>query len=486
MRADFIKGRTNMAKEVQNKREIFESMPVPKALATLAIPTIISQMVSVIYNMVDAFFIGRTGNSYMMAATTVTLTVMLLCISFANLFGIGGGSLIARLMGEKRSGEAKFVSAFSVYGSAVIALLYSLLIGLFMDPILRFLGASDQTIGYAKQYTVFVIVIGCVFSTLSLTLAHLLRNTGYSSQASFGLSGGGILNMVLDPLFMFVILPKGQEVAGAAIATLISNVCSCVYLLFAVNKASKNSPLSLKLTDARKISRNNIKKLLSVGVPSAILTGLFDVANVCCNILAAAHNDFVLAGIGIVMKIERIPNAINIGISQGMLPIVAFNFAAGNKARMNETIRFTRICGLITSAVSIVLLEVFARPICNFFLSTSAGDSAAALATVAYATVFLRIRCTASPVQFLNYSSSYGMQAMGNGRGTMIHAIAREIIFYIPCMFILDKIFGENGLASALTVGEACGAVVALILLHRTVKKARFLNQTEMNQSLQQ
>ena len=466
-----------MAKTVQNKRDIFESMPVPKAIATLAIPTIISQMISVIYNMVDAFYIGRTGNSFMMAATTVSLTIMLLCISFSNLFGVGGGSLIARLMGEKKDAEAKYVSSFSVYGAATIAIIYSALIGIFLNPVLYFLGASDQTIIYARQYTFYVVVIGCVFSTLSLTLAFLLRNTGYSSRASIGMSGGGILNMVLDPLFMFVILPKGQEVMGAAIATLISNVCSCIYLLYEVQKASKHSPLSLKLSDARRISKSNMKKLFSVGIPSAILTGLFDVANVVCNVLASAHSDFVLAGIGIVMKIERIPNAINIGLCQGMLPIVAYNFAARNKARMNETIRFTRICGLSISLVCVLLLEIFARPVSSFFLSTRAGDVQTALETVAYATAILRIRCLASPVQFLNYSSSYGIQAMGNGRATMIHAFFRELVFYMPFMYILDKLFGVNGLAAALPVGEACGAIVALFLMHRTIKNAKFLNE---------
>ena len=463
-----------MSAQISNeKKELFESMPVPKALITLAVPTIISQMISVIYNMVDAFFIGRTGNSYMMAATTLTLTVMLLCISFANLFGIGGGSLIARLMGSHRIDEAKSVCAFSVYGAAAIAIIYSILIGSFMEPVLNFLGASSETLGYAKQYATYVVVIGCLFQTLSLTLAFLLRNTGYSSKASIGLSGGGILNMILDPLFMFVILPKGMEVTGAAVATLISNVCSCIYMIITVEKASKTAPLSLKPSDFRKISRANIGSLFSVGIPSAILTGLFDVANVCVNMLAAAHNDFVLAGLGIVMKIERIPNAINVGLSLGMLPLVAYNFASGNHDRMRQTIRVARITGLVTSAVCLVLLFIFARPVSNFFLSTTAGDTTAALATVGYAAVFLRIHCLASPVQFLNYSNSYCMQAMGNGTGTLIHACMRELVFYIPFMFLLDKLFGEIGLAAALPVGEACGAVVAILLVRHTIKKAK-------------
>ncbi len=454
-----------------SKKDLFETIPVPKALMTLAIPTIISQLINLVYNMVDAFFIGRTGNSYMMAATTLTLTIFLMTVALANLFGVGGGSLIARLIGSGRSEEAKRVSAFSIYGAIAVALLYSALIGSFLDPILNSLGASDATIGYARQYTILVIVIGSLPSILSATLAHLLRNVGYAKQASFGLSSGGILNILLDPLFMFVLLPDGYEVFGAALATLLSNVFACGYLLFAFRKASKTASLSISLTDAGQISKENIKNLFSVGVPSAILTGLFDLANIFVNMLSAAHSDLVLAAMGIVMKVERVPNAINIGICQGMLPIVAYNYSSGNHERMKQTINTARTYGLVISAVSILLLEVFASPVTRLFLSTSSGDAQAALLTVGFAATFLRIRCLASPVQFINYHTSYCMQAMGNGTGTMLHAFVRELVFYIPFMFILDHFFGENGLASALVVGEACGALFALWLLKRVLRK---------------
>lgn len=454
-----------------SKKELFESIPVPKALMTLAVPTIISQLINLIYNMVDAFFIGRTGNSYMMAATTLTLTIFLMTVALSNLFGVGGGSLIARLIGSGQPEEARRVSAFSLYGAIGAALLYSALIGIFLNPILVLLGASDATIGYARQYTILVIMIGSLPTILSATLAHLLRNVGYAKQASLGLSSGGILNIVLDPLFMFVLLPDGYEVFGAALATLLSNVFSCIYLLFAFRKASKGASLSMSPADARQISRENIRNLFSVGIPSAILTGLFDLANIFVNMLSAAHSDLVLAGMGIVMKVERVPNAINIGICQGMLPIVAYNYSSGNRERMKKTINTARTYGLVISAVSIILLELFASPVTRLFLSTSAGDTDAALLTVGFAAIFLRIRCLASPVQFINYHTSYCMQAMGNGTGTLIHAFVRELVFYIPFMFLLDHFFGENGLASALVVGEACGAMFALWLLRQAIKK---------------
>ena len=448
-----------------DKRELFGSTPVPRALLNMAVPTIISQLINLIYNMVDAFFIGRTGNSYMMAATSLTLTLVMMNVALSNLFGIGGGSHFARLMGVSKTKEAKSVSAFSVYGAIVIALLYSLAVGLFLDLLLNFLGASEATIDFARSYTLIVVVIGALPAILSAALAHLLRNAGFSAQAGIGLSGGGILNVALDPLFMFVLLPRGSEVTGAAIATALSNTVACAYLIYAYRKASREAPLSMSVKDALSIDRANGKKVFAVGVPSALLPGLFDLANVCVNIIASAHNDLVLAAMGIVMKVERIPNAINIGICQGMLPIVAFNYSSGNRARMKETVRTARFAGLTVSAICILLLELLANPASKLFLNTNTGDAETALKTVGYAAVFLRIRAIASPVQFINYHSSFSMQALGEGKKTLLHAFVRELVLYIPLMFLLDYLFGERGLAAALPVGEAFGAVFALFLL---------------------
>ena len=163
-----------------SKDELFSKLPIPEALFTMAVPTVISQLINLIYNVVDAFFIGRTGNSYMMAATSVTLTMVMMNTALSNLFGIGGGSHVARLMGQKKTGDARSVSAFSFWGAIATALTYSALTGVFLDPLLRILGASDATIGYAHSYALIVIVIGSLPAILSLALAHLLRNSGFS------------------------------------------------------------------------------------------------------------------------------------------------------------------------------------------------------------------------------------------------------------------------------------------------------------------
>lgn len=460
-----------MTDKIATKQEMFESMPVPKAIAVMAVPTVISQLVNLIYNMVDTLYIGMTGDAYKTAAVTLAFTIFMMTISFANLFGIGGGSLMARLIGIGKIETAKKVSAFSFYCSIGIALIYSLFIGLLMRPILNLLGASPATIGYAMQYVWLVVVIGDVPVILSMTCAHLLRNSGYSKQASIGLSGGGILNIILDPVFMFGLLPSGMEVFGAALATLLSNVAACIYLVIVMKKVSAVSPLSFRLKDALSMQRGEMRDLFSVGIPSAILTGMFDVANIFLNSLMAAHGDLELAAIGIVMKAERLPNAINVGLCQGVLPLIAYNYSAGRWKRMNKIIHTVKIYGVAIAGASLIIFELFASGIVHVFLSTSVGDVAQSAVTIALAAVFLRFRCLASIPQFLNYSVSFCMQAVGDGKDTLIHAVVRQMGFYIPFMYLFNALFGTSGLASALVVGETCSAIFAYILMERWKKR---------------
>ena len=458
-------------KNNNSKIYLFETMPVPKALATMAIPTIISQLINLIYNIVDTFYIGQTGNSYMVAGVTVAFTIFMMTVSFSNLFGVGGGSLMSRLSGQGEFQRAKQVCALSFYGAIAIALAYSLLIGFLMTPILNLLGASEDTILYARQYTWVVVVAGNLPIILSMSLAHLLRNAGFSTQASIGLSGGGILNIILDPLFMFVLLPKGSEVLGAAIATLLSNVASAVYLLLILKKESKNAPVSLSFKDMCRTPKEDVRGLFKVGIPSAILVGLFDVANIFLNALMSVHGDLQLAAIGIVQKAERVPTAINIGLAQGMLPIVAYNYSSGNHKRMKSVINTTRVVGLTIAFACVALYLLFASQIAGVFLSVSASDASASVATVGFAATFLTFRCCASPFQFLNYSTSYTLQAMADGRDTLLHAFVREFVFYVPFMYLFNHLWGASGLAVALPAGELCGGLFALLLLSRLMKR---------------
>ena len=260
-----------MNREPTNNRLIFEQMPIPEALATLAIPTIIGQLIVLIYSLADTFFIGRTGNPYMVAAASLILPVFNICVPISNLFSTGGGTLISRLLGVGRDREAKSVSAFSFYAAALSGLLYAGIFLIFMDRLLTGLGASPETLPYARQYAFCVIVIGAVPTVIQMTMAGLLRSVGCARQAGFGVSMGGILNIALDPLFMFVLLPKGMETMGAGLATMLSNVACCIYFGLVFRKLRGTTVLTL---DPRigLPARGNVAQVFTVGVPASLAT----------------------------------------------------------------------------------------------------------------------------------------------------------------------------------------------------------------------
>lgn len=182
-----------------NARELFETKPVPAALAKMALPTIVSQLITLIYNIADTWFIGKTDNPYMVAASSLVLTVFLMASALANLFGVGGGNLVVRLLGGKEEREAEKVASLSLVLAAASTLVFSLLCLVFMNPLLRLLGASGNTIGYARQYLLFAVVIGSLPMVLANTMSTMVRNIGYSRESGFGLGMGGVLNVILDP-----------------------------------------------------------------------------------------------------------------------------------------------------------------------------------------------------------------------------------------------------------------------------------------------
>ena len=343
----------------QSRTELFETAPVPKALAVMALPTIMSQLVTLIYNIADTWFIGRTQNPYMVAASSLVLTVFLLATAISNIFGVGGGSLTVRLLGQKEPAEAERVASYSLTFAAAAALTYSLLCLAFMNPLLRLLGASDNTIGYARQYLLFVSVIGGLPTVLSVTMGSMLRNVGFSREAGFGLSMGGLLNIALDPLFMFIILPDGYQVMGAGLATMLSNVVTMAYFIAVYRRVSAASVLKLPQRIER-IRPESARSLYSVGVPAALSLFLFDLTNIVINRLSSSHGDIELAAMGIVQKVERLPLNTGIGICLGMMPLVAYNYAAKDEKRMKAFFSSARTAGLAFSLLCVVLYRVFA------------------------------------------------------------------------------------------------------------------------------
>ena len=423
--------------EKVNSKEIFETLPVPRAVKEMALPTIFSQIIVLIYNMADTFYLGRTNNPYMVAGASLILPVFNICLSLAGLTGIGGGALISRLLGEEREDEAKKVSSFSFYLSIAVTAVFSIGMFAFMRPVLALLGASENTYHYARQYAFCVIVLGGIPTVLSNVMSNLLRSVGMSKEAGFGITMGGIINMALDPLFMFVLLPGGSEVLGVGIATLISNCIACGYFFCVIYRTRGRSAVSFSIRNVLP-DRRSIGSIFNVGIPSAVATLLFDIDYVVIDKLMASYGDIALAAVGIVLKAERLPLNVGIGICQGMLPLVAYNYSAKNHERMHHTIKFSIKLGVIVSMISIVLYEIFAGNIMRIFIPDPQ--------TVLLGTDFLRIRCLATPLMFMSFFTVYVFQGFGEGNKSLFLGVMRWAVFNIPMLFLLNHIIGMYGI----------------------------------------
>ena len=444
-----------MKANLNNNREIFEAWPVPKALFELALPMIFGQLIILVYSLADTFYIGRTNNPLMVAGVSLLLPVFNISISFANLFGIGGGTLISRLMGISHDDEAKKVSAFCFYMTIIAAGLFSLFMYIFMEPALKLFGASSDTYIFAEQYTFCVIVIGAVPTILSMTLSNFLRSVGYAKQAGFGVSMGGIINIGLDPLFMFVLMPEGYEVLGAGIATMLSNVIICLYFLIMIYRLRNSSVLSLSIKNFLP-PRKNIYSVFSVGVPAAIAVFLFDLTYIIIDKLAAGHGDIPLAAVGIVLKAERLPLNIGIGLCQGMMPLAAYNYSAGNFNRMKEVVNYSRKVGIIFGFASVAMYEIFAPLIMRIFIADTQ--------TVELGTHFLRARSLATPFMFMCFHLVNFFQAVGYGDKALYLGSARWVVFNIPLLFIMNYIFGMYGIVWTQVVADVMMTIVSIIV----------------------
>lgn len=446
-------------------RELFEKTPVPKALAILAIPTIISQLITMVYNLADTIFIGLANNESMTAAASLSFMLVFMMNCLSNLFGIGGGSLISRLLGERREKDASRVSSFSFWGAGAAALVYSLGVLLFMEPLLGLLGATEGSIGFAKDYALYVIVIGAIPTTMAITMSHLLRSEGHAKASGIGLGLGGILNIGLDPLFMFVILEPGQEVKGAAIATLISNCVVLVFFAVVYALYRKKSVLTvsprLMLPESK-----HIRSLFAVGLPSALGTMLVCISGTVLNNLAAGYSelygDVPVASIGIAKKIDMLPMNVGMGLCQGMMPLVGYNYSSGNYKRMRAFANCARIAGIAFSFVCIIFFEIFAGGLVRIFI----GEQN----TVNMATDFLRIFCLPVPLMITNFQMAFMFQAMGKGKQSLLLSSLRQGVVNIPLLFAMNAIFGLYGLVWTQLVSDVLTTVISFVIYGYTMK----------------
>jgi Na+-driven multidrug efflux pump len=292
-------------------------------------------------------------------------------------------------------------------------------------------------------------------------MSHLLRSAGYSKESGFGLALGGISNIILDPLFMFVILPPGNEVTGAAIATLCSNVITLIYFLFIYSRL-KGTVLTMSPKLA-KIEKSLVKDILSVGLPSALSTLLANITSIVKNNLTSSYGDIEMAAYGIVIKADMLPLNIGMGLCQGMMPLVAYNYAARNYPRMRSFTRAAQIAGMATACVFIVLYQILARQIIWIFIKDDA--------TIAYGTNFLRIACLATPFMISNFQKIFCLQAMGKGKESLLLSACRQGLFAIPILLILNYFIGLYGVVAAQLISDSLTFIIATLIYKNVYNK---------------
>ena len=430
--------------------EIFQNAPVPKAVISNVIPSIVSMIMVLVYNLADTFFIGQTENAYMVAAVSVATPAFLLFMAVGMLFGIGGTSLISRMLGEGNSKKAKNASSFCFWTGLIIGIIAMIFIWFFASPICRAIGASDDTIGYAAQY-LNIVALGIPFLIISNSFSNIIRSEGNAKIAMMGMIIGNLINVVLDPV---MILLFHWDVAGAAIATVIGNVFSAIFYIF--HLVSKNTLLSIHPKDY--MAKNNVAKgILAIGIPASLNSILLSTSNIIINNVMSAYGDMAVAGLGVAMKVNMIVVMLLIGLGTGIQPLLGYCFGAGNKKRYMDVLRFSICLALVLSLIMTVICYCGAGPLVRAFLDDSDAYS--------YGISFARIYIYSGPVMGILFVFINAIQSTGAAIPALILSISRQGIIYIPVLFLFRKTFhSARMLAAAQPVTDYLSTVLAVVL----------------------
>ena len=452
---------------MRNHADLFSKMPVRRAVLALAVPTVISQIITVIYNMADTFFIGQLNDPNQVAAATVAMPAFAALTALSNLFGIGGASKIARCLGKKDYETAKQTSAFSIWTALVVALCYGLVIFLVGPWFLPVLGANAETYAFCSSYVFWTITIGAVPTVLNAGLAHLIRTEGYARQAGFGVAFGGILNIALDPIFIFVFR---LEITGAAMATMLSNSSAMLYFFFFLFKI-RNKTVITPNPKYYRVTGGIPNDVVVGGLPSFIMMMLGCLSNSVLNRLVTSYSNEAMAGMGIAKKIDMIAFSVAQGMTQGVLPLIAYNYASGNRTRMSKSIQVTLAYTLILACTATLTLFLFAAPITRCFIQNDE--------TVAYGKDFLKVICFTCPSTAVNFMIITVFQATKQKIQPLILSLLRKGSLDIPLMVILNHLTGVKGLPWATPLADWLALIISLLLFLPYINKIKKENKNQ-------
>lgn len=442
------------------KTKLFESTPVPKAVMALSVPTVISSLVMVIYNLADTYFVGMLNDPIENSAVTLAAPVLLAFNAVNNLFGVGCSSMMSRGLGRKDYDTVYRSSAMGIYCSFLCGLLFSLFCTVLKSPMLSLLGADSGTSVSTGEYLKWTVSFGAAPAILNVVMAYLVRAEGASLHASLGTMSGCLLNIILDPLF---ILPSGLNMgaAGAGLATFISNCVACIYFFILIFIKRGKTYVCLR-PSMLKFKKSVVTGVFAVGVPASIQNLLNVTGMTVLNNFTSAYGPDAIAAMGIVQKVNMVPVNIALGFSQGIMPLISYNYAAKNPERMKKALLFAfKLMITFMLAVTVVYF-IGAGKIMSMFMNNTD--------IIAYGTRFMHGMCLAAPLSCVDFLAVGVFQACGFGKKAFIFAILRKIVLEIPALIVLNLIFPLYGLAYAQLIAEAVLSAAAVIVILRLFK----------------
>ena len=438
--------------KMNSNKDVFEGRSIPATIAKFAVPTVLSQLVTLIYNLADTYFVGQTDNPSQVAALTLSFPIFMILVMVSNLFGIGANSFIARSLGQGDRKEAKKASTFAFYGAIAVILLIIAGLGIFMNPILEVIGAKTaETFKATKEYITWTVIYGGVPTVSSMMLGHLIRAEGNTKQASIGMILGGVLNIILD---WVLVIGCSMGSRGAAIATFISNVVAFLYLFIVVIR-NRNTVITLKPSKF-KLEARIASQVILVGMPAAAIIILGSTANIVLTHFMSDYGDISIAAFGIVQKIGSIAIQITVGLSQGIMPLLGYCYGAGDINRLKKVNKTAFLVLACYAALCLLMVEIFAEPLVNIFISEKA--------TVEKAIDFVRVWFICAPgLCFTNMFGSV-FQAMGKWLQALLLSLIRQALILIPLIVVLNKFFGEKGLVCGQPVADTITLIVGIIM----------------------
>jgi len=436
--------------------DVFEKDPIPKAVFKLALPTVLSMIVAVFYNMVDTFFVGRTGDPNQVAAVSVATPVFLFFMAAGNIFGMGGSSFLSRALGEKQYDKAMKISSFCLYAGLATGVIGAILMLNFMTQILNAVGTSENTFGFAKSYLSWIAYGGPAI-VISTAFTNLIRGEGAAQSSMKGMMAGTVANIILDPIFIlhsFLGIPcLGLGVAGAAIATVIGNLVSILFYFIHVCKSGSVLTLNPKYFTIR---NGILKGVLLIGLPASITNILMSLSNILMNTFLVTYGDVAVAGMGIAMKANMLVVFVQLGLGAGVQPLVGYNFGARNFRRMKDTMKFAVLCNTIAGLALTATYFVFTRQIVSVFI----GDEA----VIEMGMKMLRALMFSSSFLGILFVLNFSFQAMGKAKESLALAISRQGFVFVPCTIIMNKLIGLEGLILSQPIADIVSIFIALIM----------------------